>query len=271
MKSKSPDTDVVNASGFLFQLAIAHQIQSSHDEHGWEVISQEHPWRHDKSGSEGYIDLLLTSGTMRMVAECKRRRDATWFFIVPPGPTTKISRARFAWSGFHPEKDPRTGWQDFGLSPGSAESAFCLTRGTGEDDGNVLERMCDHLLDSLECVALEELELFRRDTHDRWSVYVPVIITNAELKLCKVDPSKVSLSQGTIDGPEFETVPIVRFRKSLSTSLTSGAKPKTFQESNRDKERTVLIVNAVGLSKTLRRWNIETLDPFERLPREINW
>jgi len=265
------DTTVVNASGFLFQLAVVHHIKSTRNEHGWEVISEEHPWHNTNTGDRGYLDLLLGWGLMRILVECKRRKNATWYFIGSHGAPVTQNRARFAWSGFHQGKTPGIGWQDFLLTPRSPEAAFCLTRGTGEDDGNVLERMCNTLLDCLDCIAAEELELFQRAGVARWSVYVPAIITNADLKVCAIDPSAISLADGTIGDAACESVPLIRFRKSLSTVLTPGAQPMTFEESSRNKERTVLIINAQGLSKTLRGWDIGKLDSFERLPWEIGW
>ena len=95
-----------------------------------------------------------------------------------------------------------------------------------------------------------------------------VIITNAELKIAPINLESVSLTDGTLDDVECKSVPLVRFRKSLSTTLTPQAKPTTFQQASDDKERTVLVMNARGLSKTLSRWDIGKLDPFTRLPWE---
>jgi hypothetical protein len=261
------DTKIVNASGFLFQLAVAHQIESTFGEHGWDLVSQEHPWRDSGAGTEGYIDLLLSHGGMRMVIECKRRREATWFFIVPSGHTREQSQARLGWAISRHGEAPRTGWFDCSLSPASPQSEFCLTRGTGEDDGNFLERICGRLLSSVDCVTTEELSIVPSGPV---AVYVPVIITNADLKICKIDPSTISLAKGTASNPEFETVPIVRFRKSLTTSLTANAKPRSFQESSQDKERTVLVVNAGSLSTTLANWKINKYDETVPFPWETS-
>ena len=255
---------VVNASGFLLQLALTHSIAATRNEHGWEVLSQEHPWI-GGDGRNGYADLLLSSDTLRMVVECKRRRDATWFFI-PSAGSDPVRRARLAWAAYSPEKPPpRFGWHDFALDPQSPEAMFCATRGTGEDDSNVLERLCHHLLRALDAIVAEELLLFQKGNRRRVAVYLPVV-TNVELRVCHIDVSQVSLTTGMLQQVEAEPVPMVRFRKSLATTLTQGASPRSFAESAQDKERTVLVLNSSSIPSILKGWKVRELDDFDDLP-----
>jgi hypothetical protein len=62
MSEKEPDTELlklINGSGFPFQMAAKERIQSTSDAHGWEVVAEEHPWRHPSAGSAGFVDLVL--------------------------------------------------------------------------------------------------------------------------------------------------------------------------------------------------------------------
>ena len=76
---------LVNSSGFPLQIALQHLIESKKSDHGWDVLSHEHPWANKEAGSEGFIDLILVNNSDRhiMVVECKRVRDTYWIFLVP--------------------------------------------------------------------------------------------------------------------------------------------------------------------------------------------
>jgi hypothetical protein len=82
-------------------------------------------------------------------------------------------------------------------------------------------------------------------------VYIPCIITTAELVVAKVDPLQVSLEDGTVSDFEYDTVDYIMFRKSLVTDLSTGAAPADLADSNKDKERTLLIVNSKNIDSTL--------------------
>jgi hypothetical protein len=77
--------NLVNTSGFPFQIAISNLVKERKDEHGWSVFSSEAPWDNPVTGRSGYIDLILQNShdTQLMVIECKRVRDARWVFLVP--------------------------------------------------------------------------------------------------------------------------------------------------------------------------------------------
>jgi len=260
LKDKNdPLLSLVNSSGYLFQLRVEHEIKQSSSEHGWDVVSREHPWKDAETDTDGFIDLVLEQrySHQRMVVECKRPQDANWVFLVPndePEPFT--TRTRCAWLDSGKDRKPISGWDDLDFLPNSFESAFCIIRGTGERDHPMLERLSKLLLKSVECLQEEELELYRAQfPHVR--IYLPAILTTAELKICRFDLGRVSLKDGKISSAKFESVPFVRFRKSLKTELTPNAKPSDLQEANRDKERTILVINAMELTRTLREWQFD--------------
>lgn len=53
---------IVNQSGFPFQLAVEERIKQTAHNHGWVVLSHEHPYRDQRSDDDGYIDIMLENG-----------------------------------------------------------------------------------------------------------------------------------------------------------------------------------------------------------------
>jgi hypothetical protein len=118
-----------------------------------------------------------------------------------------------------------------------------------------LERLSSLLLRSLEAIADEGLG-YSSQSSGASRVYVPVIVTNATLLVCRFDPAQTDLSAGRIDDADFEPVKCVRFRKNFS-STTSLAKPQEdLKTSNRYNERTIFVINSGALADTLGRWDM---------------
>jgi len=241
--------NLLNASGFLFQLAVEHQVVSSSSTHNWKVAVREHPWNHGLTNSEGFIDLVLSNGWTRLVIECKRPRDGVWVFLVPEEGRKPTLRARCWWGHHSPNQRDIAGVGDFRLWPESIESDICLIRGHGEDGKTMLERIGGNLIRSVEALAGEELKTLAHLGTKKAIVFVPIIITTAELKVCRMSPATISLAKGTLDDPQFETVPFIRFRKSLVT--WSDCTATSLSQSNQNNQRTVFIINATSLSEAL--------------------
>ena len=123
----------------------------------------------------------------------------------------------------------------------------------------MLDRICAELARSADAVAEQQLQV---DEPLRTGPYqpplptlvIPVIVTTAQLQVCRFDPSAVSLKTGNIpDDAKFEEVPSVRYRKSFDTShppvLSPGATLGTLE---RHAQRTVLVVTASEFPRWLR-------------------
>lgn len=255
---------LVNASGFLFQLGAEHHIRQSRAKHGWDVILREHPWNDSVTGDEGYIDLVLGKGITRIILECKRSQDATWVFLVSNGQPEEIQRVRGQWVERKVGEEIRAGCYEWTIDPKSPEAGFCVVRGTGETDRPMLERLSDLILKSLDCLAEEELQIANPKTIFR-RIYLPAIVTTAKLEICYFNPEDVSLKDGKISGGVFKSVPLVRFRKSLTTSLTPNIQPQNLTEAGQDKERTVIIIDGSELTTALRQIQILKSE-FEAFP-----
>jgi hypothetical protein len=253
---------IVNASGFLFQERVADEIERNRQLHGWEVALSEYPWKDRETGKEGYIDMVLKMDAMLIVVECKRPRDGIWVFLVPDYRGKSIRTSRCLWTKCNSGKTEAVRWSDLTTNPGSHEAFFCAVRGKGEGDLPMLERLSVQLLNAVDSLAAQELML--KQSSDELKVYFPTVVTTAKLAICRYDPSKVSLENGEIGNGEgeFEEVSLVRFRKSLSTNLSSFPATDNLKQVAEESERTVFVIQASGLSDVLRRWSIEHGAPW---------
>jgi hypothetical protein len=262
---------IVNSSGFIFQLALEYKIKRTRKDHHWEVIAHEHPWHDSETGAHGFIDLILKKGRFCLVIECKRPSDAVWIFINPNNKRDKVDRARLLWvhsyeatQGMTYFPDPTCGWSDFEFTPESPQSEFCSIRGQGETDSPLLERISSQLISSVECLAHEEIEMTKHRKEENTNIYIPVIVTTAQLELCHFDPEKISLSDGKLSQGSFTPSPSILFRKSLVTQSNSFV--TDIRQANEDKTRTVLVVNSNSFCEILKSINIDRLDKTSPWP-----
>lgn len=242
--------ELVNSSGYPFQLAVMNEVRASQKQTMWKILTHEHPWRNPIDDNEGFIDLVLGLGNIRLVIECKRPRGGVWLFLMPDSQKTPVDRFRICWTHIKPGRKDLVNWADYHVKPESPESEFCVMRG-GEDKEPVLERWARNVLGSMEALAREEMGLERPSITDRLGVLIPAIVTAAELKVCKFNLKEIDLSDGTIDRPKFETVPWIRFRKSLSTSITEGPGLTELSHISERKVRSLFVINSLSLSSFL--------------------
>ncbi len=236
---------LVNPSGFPFQIAVAAHIQSLNT--AWRVIRTEQPWRHPETGRDGYIDLVLENRIMssqRLVVECKKQRgEARWYFL-DPQPETYGASYLFTKSG-----SPNLFLDHGSFIPASHEAPFCMLPREDPSRRSTLEQLADELLQSIEALALEELQ---SDPHPTFQ-YLPVVVTNAQLFLCSADPMTISLTTGSFpEDAAFDLVPFVRFRKTLwSGSTTEAPDFHPRLQPNYSRERTIIVVSAASLRQFL--------------------
>ena len=261
----------INRSGFPFQLKVEHDIRATEEIHNWSVASREHAWN-NADGDSGFIDIVLKHkqvSTFRLVIECKRvkaddARQLQWLFLIEESKCDVTGIA----SSFEVEADIGARiWDNVLLRPLSLESQFCVLHGD-EPRRPLLENLPKELLVATEGLAQEEVNLAHSilQTEDRERpLYLrlflfPMIITNAKIAVCRFDPSRVTLANGTLqdtDADIFE-VPMIRFRKSLETEFPKGAYYH-LEAANRARDRTVLIVNADHLTAILKEWQLDRM------------
>ncbi len=244
--------NIINASGFLFQLRVEKEIRSLNQRgaSSWEVVSREHRWVDPVALSERFIDLILQSNAARLIVECKRVQDATWVFLVDDG-RIEMARARLFWTHLTRERGPVSGWDEFKFSVTSPESSFCVVRGQGENDTPMLERLAGPVLRSTEIVAGQELQIGANRPEGPAYVYIPAIVTNAKLFISRFESDKVDIQTGTLPDASFQPVPMIRFRKALSTTIAAGSTVTSLSKGAEEQQRTLFVINAESLKSIL--------------------
>lgn len=262
-KGETDLLELLNGSGFPFQIGVRREVERTTGTHGWKIDAEEHFWRHSETKNFGFIDLVSSHSNyiFTILIECKRvKEEGKWLFLMPreyAGEQRRIS----ALCTHYPDSEskPFFGWCDFDFDPVSPEAAYCVFRGQDEKKP-MLERIADDLLPAVEGVGVEEMQLKSGDkgSTGEWRLFLPVIVTNATLCTGTFDADKVDMSSGRLpEGAcEFTPVPFVRFRKSLATHFPGTCTWANYSNSlgraSRLKERTVLVMNSAALADSLK-------------------
>jgi hypothetical protein len=129
MSAKDTETELlklVNDSGFPFQMSVTRRIAQSVAIHKWKLVAEEHPWKHRKSNSDGFADLILRheiDALFRAVVECKRFKDnGKWVFLASRSALAEESRLSVFWTNVLHDQMPVYGWHDFQFTPVSPEA-----------------------------------------------------------------------------------------------------------------------------------------------------
>lgn len=250
---------VANSSGFPLQLRIAYEAKASAK---WSVYLEEHPWQSSIANSEGFIDLILLDEyrVQSMIIECKRVRQSSWVFMIPRPDCIERTHTRLWWS------DQSTdGWKEFGWTDwqgiASHEAKYCAVPGQEQGRRNLLERTAAEVVEATESFARQEKELAdNAPTTIRAfiRIYIPVIVTTAELKVSCFDPSTISLSDGDLPHDTiFITVPYVTFRKSLTSRIDTESPLDQVSDLYKACERTVFVVHAENFNDFINNWKID--------------
>lgn len=254
--------NIVNNSGFPFQLRIEQEVNATSNRHRWYSVSREHYWANAEKGIFGFIDLIIQSDrhnrvNLYMVIECKRTKGGSWIFLRDRNDTSKssITTANLLFVEYEEERDRKIEWIEGHFDPRSPEADFCVVF-RQEKDRPMLERTSSTLLESIECLA-EANPTITLASNNNTSMYVPVIVTNTKLITCDMSPSDVDIEKGVLEEGKgnFEEVPFIRFRKSFFTKNPTGKIPRDLREANLLNQRTVFVVHAASLTDFLAKWN----------------
>ena len=258
--------ELVNQSGFPLQLAIQNTIEKANI--GWRVTFTEHYWSHPTTKENGYIDLVIEDDTRTIVAitECKRTQDWPWIFLTPK--LTDRRRAKLWFTSYRGAVQKYCDWKDAAPDPASEESSYCVVSGQDSKSKPMLERIAADVVMSTEGFALEELQPIKDGTNVNGSishknyvlrVYITLIVTTAEIKICELPPSEISIADGKSNKMDFKTVPFVRFRKQVTEQYYKNLNFDIFENEARTRanESTVFVVNASHLVDFLRSFNVD--------------
>ena len=88
--------------------------------------------------------------------------------------------------------------------------------------------------------------------------------------MCRFNPSAIDINSGQLPSGQgtFETVPFIRFRKPLTTTMDPGKAPEELKQANEVQERTVFVVNVAALPGFLQACTLRKWDGFRPWPWE---
>lgn len=278
MANEPTSLDLVNASGYPYQLRVAHEIENTPEEHGWSILATELRWGGTEEGVDGYADIVLERDHNRLILECKRVKEGTkWIFLVPrpeleeEDSDVQEHNAKLFWTHRQSGDHDLEGWGELRVKPYSYRSAFCIIDRNIDRSGYLLEKTCNDLLLSVEFIGRQELSVRDRSSGEASRFYAPILVTNADLEVCAFDPFDVSLATGMLpfDPPRatFRPTKFIRFQKSLASTSAPAAVDTLGQENAQD-ERTVFVVRGTALASFLRLWSpafVGAVEPWRRI------
>jgi len=274
MSKKEPNlTKIVNSSGFLFQERIRYEIEQRGSEHRWDVTVDEHPWWNRATGTEGFIDLVLTNKKYVAVVECKRGMNESWIFLVPSGrdyDKQQFNKARCAY--FNRSANPAGDLQGFGntnFRTNSYVARFCVIGRKNKVQSTVLEHLSRKLLQSLNAFVGEDLSLLDPESVFVGRRYIPCIITGAKLHVCRYDLNSLSVEDALLKTDPFEEIPWIWFQKPLAVERQTDPKLRHVRNANKAQERGIFIVNSSNLSEALKQ--LGRMEDYEEEARGRPW
>jgi hypothetical protein len=252
---------LVNQSGFPLQIGVARLVNRSSRQHGWRVLYQEHSWKNQLDNSSGFIDLVFENQyrTCILLVECKRVLETSWTFLIADIHASPRRHAK-AWVTRHKGGEfERFDWYDLALDPESDEATFCVVPGQDSRARPMLERLAAELVSATEGLAEEE-RFLQPKRPDAVRMYFPVIVTTANLSVCRFDGDAISISDGKLPDSQFQDAPYVRFRKQLSTQPPKGgiSGDDPSRSLAKAKERTVFVVNSGAFASFLAEFRVDT-------------
>jgi hypothetical protein len=239
----NPVFESLTRSGFPFQTAVRHVISSSPKR--WEIHTSEYPWL-GSDNEEYFLDLIATKKEFALTIECKKTRSEILTFLLPLGhshtgdiPDFRCLRAE---SFTVTKRDEYLFCETWSLWPPSPRSEFCVvgTSASGRDQ-RLLERDASLVVCATDALAHD---VQRHKTLGKGPPYlfVPVIVTNAQIYTARYEPPEVSLETGEFGKvpKDIKPTPWIRFHKAFATA------------GRRDLgSRSVFVVNAMSFGQFL--------------------
>ena len=243
-------TDLINYSGFPFQTKVAEIIRNIGKSSGLSVTSEEHHWKNNDSQEEGFIDIVASNyaEVLRFVIECKRK-DETWFFLLPSNYKRKNTN-RLLW-GAKKNTKKAIDYANFITSDGLYETNQCIMQSKNGKLNVLFEKICSDLLASVEMLSNQDLQVEIQER--KYRVYFPLIVTTAKLVSVEYDNNTLDIITGKfpepISGEQIKEVPIIKFRKSFSTTIEYLHKVDSLEQAYHYSQRTVFVVNSAYIKE----------------------
>lgn len=246
---------IINNSGYPLQIHLEEFIKKNNP-HGWRVLTKEHRWINVETQEEGFIDLILERSKMnvRLVVECKKV-DGVWSFLLPK--TDNLYIRSETKSLITDLTNRKIYWANIRLLPKSYISTYCVPEVQGKKDTRTLEKIAGELILSCEALAREE-EPLSIGFSDGYYLYVPVIVTTAELNSLVFDPFTVDIKSGKISNTTPDPSEFIRFQKNFATSVPAQKSSQfpSIKSVNEENDRTVFVVQSQKFLDFLENFSI---------------
>ena len=212
--------DALKGSGFPFQTAVAHVIESTKE---WSIDATEYPWRGPEQRDQ-FLDIVAISKKITLTIECKKTAKEKWIFLLPLDvSSTKSEVEEFRCLNVVDYAESRAIMivrnESWNIWPPSPSSEFCIVGSGGSGSQRLLERDASLLLGATDALARDTEEYHRRGQALPCPFLIlPVIVTNAPLFTARYRPTEVSLNSGEFsDWPSEMSgdVPFIRFAKTF--------------------------------------------------------
>jgi hypothetical protein len=269
---------VLNATGFFFQMRVAHEVRQTFDN-----VREELPLEYGERSSKLDVLAEVSRGPLRVFIFIETKRHAhdfnSWIFFSP------MSKSEFPYIlGFG--QFPKSIIVDrFYASSAATKSGQALDlsllsypfRGLGPlDIGYIgievklsgrkhrMEELTGVSKDVVTATHGMALEIEKRALKDEASreesvLFIPVVITTAKLFIARADVSKVALKDGKLEtkGLELRPLPWLVYQYALTTDLllpvnTGSQRWNSLREDNL-RRRDILVVNSDSLTDFLHK------------------
>ena len=240
---------VLDRSGFPLQVRLE---KITDDAPNWNVDGNEIYWERDNYS--GFIDTVYSGINFpkKVISEVKKTSGGEWIFLLEKNDGS-ILHNFIALSSIVKSSSNLT-WDTSATDHTTHRSSFCIVNGQ-DKNRPMLEGLCTNLLIATEAFAKKDIEEIIKENRGVKNLqYIPVIITNTPLYICKYDSSAVNLKTGIIDGDaEFERVDSVAFQKPLKTTIGSEDinDLASNYKYNKAQDRTVFVVHSTAFASFL--------------------
>lgn len=245
-RAKQDLLDTVNKTGYPLQLAVSDALKRSSAR--LQVVAEEHRWVTPDEGAEGFADIILRTdldhfpAALVLVLECKRRapqKGALQFLVASDEGSDDLATVAFA------EQGQDWGfWQETSIGPVCPRALFSLGRDENPSGRREVEVAGKELTPAAYAIACETA----RDFTGRYGVIVvPVLVTTAELQVCRFRPQDLHLRDGLLTDAAYEPVPIVKVHRSFGGPghYRTGGRPFVIRSTQA--RRTLFVVNAAAV------------------------